>query len=539
MAKARRIRLGLRFYVVAAMLMVMVFGVLIISIITQQLAQRFFMTEKENSTGILMTVLARDVDNLDVKGDDLRTDQGQRAVAEALVRRHFNPLFMTRLAIISPAKIPLAGTVPMAELQAMANDAKGKIDNEAPVAYYRDEDHGMSIRVLAPLQVSHISLGYVIVDYTVGELNALLLFSSSAILLYALVYGLVAVLVGVVAIDSLLLKPIKRLLEVTATVASGEYPVPDALDIPATGEMQPLVANFAVMVTSLREKQAEVQRRITELEQVNRELEQAQVHLMRSEKMASLGQLAAGLAHELGNPLSAIQGLAEILGDDGYAEAEKRDLLPDLKREVERMTAIIRGLLTYARPGGGERSIVDLRSLLIGTVRLVMPQAIFRYVHIALDAPEAAGWNIMAVREGLEQALVNLLLNAAQAMDGQGEIRIRLRVLGEVDTSLKERFMHKLDPGRSHFMLTIEDSGPGIDPEKIHKIFDPFFTTKAVGEGTGLGLSITQKIIEENDGIIDVESAPGSGAIFVIFLPAYADEEDDGEGGDSATGGTG
>ena len=161
MGSKRKIQLGLRFYVVAAMLMVMVFGILIIAIITQQIGQRFFMTEKENSTGILMTVLARDVDNLDVKGDELRTNNGQRAVAEALVRRHFNPLFMTRLAIISPAKIPLAGTVPMDELQAIANDAKGKINNEAPVAFYRDEDNGMSIRVLAPLQVSPLSIGSV------------------------------------------------------------------------------------------------------------------------------------------------------------------------------------------------------------------------------------------------------------------------------------------------------------------------------------------------------------------------------------------
>jgi len=506
------------------MLMVMVFGILIISIITQQLGQRFFMTEKENSTGILMTVLARDVDNLDIKGDDLRTNRGQQMVAKALVRRHFNPLFMTRFAIISPAKIPLAGNVPVTELQNIANDAKGKINNDAPVAFYRDEDQGMSIRVIAPLQVSHIPLGYVIVDYTVGELNSLLLFSSSAILLYALIYGLVAVLVGVVAIDSLLLKPLRKLLAVTATVARGEYPPAEELNIPATGEMQRLVANFGAMVESLREKQGEVQRRIAELETVNRELEQAQVHLMRSEKMASLGQLAAGLAHELGNPLSAIQSLAEILADDSYADAEKQDLLPDLKREVERMTGIIRGLLTYARPGGGEVAVFDLRAQLIDTIRLVMPQPIFRYVHIALDAPESTRWTVSAVREGLEQAVVNLLINAAQAMDGQGEIRIRLRELGEVDGALKERFINKLDPGRSHFMLTIEDNGPGIAPEKVGRIFDPFFTTKAVGEGTGLGLAITQKIIEENKGIIDVESAPESGAIFIIFLPAHTDE---------------
>ncbi|MBW2091172.1 MAG: PAS domain S-box protein [Deltaproteobacteria bacterium] len=231
------------------------------------------------------------------------------------------------------------------------------------------------------------------------------------------------------------------------------------------------------------------------------EHKQLEKQLFHSEKLASIGILAAGIAHEIGNPLSAISGYTQILQNSGISEDEAKEYLDAVADQARRIQRIIENLLDYSRPSTGIRSELNV----VETVRTVMSmlasQQAFKGLEINLNLDD----DLPAVnmdRDHLAQLIINMALNAAQAMQGSGSL--------EITAALQE----------DRILIQLSDSGPGI-PEAIkNRIFDPFFTTKSVGEGTGLGLSICQKIVESYNGSIAFDSQPGQGATFTISLPA-------------------
>jgi signal transduction histidine kinase len=246
--------------------------------------------------------------------------------------------------------------------------------------------------------------------------------------------------------------------------------------------------------------------------------------LIRTEKLASVGQLAAGVAHEIGNPLAAVLGYVDILRADAAGDgpplmtgAERRDALERVKAETQRINKIIQDLLAYSRPTKEEAEVTDPRKVLQSAQALLTPQARFRGVKIRVQDPVSTVGETVAGRTGdrswprvlastgrLNQVFLNLLLNAADAMDGQGVVTVAC-----------ERLMDKV-------RIRFRDEGPGISGDMARKIFDPFFTTKAPGQGTGLGLSISRSIVEANHGTLElIPTEPGErGATFLITLPA-------------------
>jgi signal transduction histidine kinase len=228
--------------------------------------------------------------------------------------------------------------------------------------------------------------------------------------------------------------------------------------------------------------------------------------LIRSEKLASVGQLAAGVAHEIGNPLAAILGYVDILRAEltsagTLSPDERRDALERVKAETQRINRIIRDLLEYSRPSHEEATCIDPLRVVRSAEALLSPQARFRkiaVVHLPADGP----WPSVLVSPGrLTQVVVNLLLNAADAMEGEGTIEISCSAQGD------------------RARLTVADEGPGIPAELQRKIFDPFFTTKAPGRGTGLGLSISRAIVESLGGTLELDPQAQRGGRFVIDLP--------------------
>ncbi len=512
-----RFRLGIRFYLFAGMVAVMSAGVAVIALATQELAQKFYLIEKEDETGFMVSLLSRELAQDGASG--MASDDKKAETARKIIRQHFDPVFMRGITILNFAYRLLDSSYQdAAELYDLVHGAKKFAAYSAPKAAFLREQKPPVVRVVAPWRdVNNVS-GYVVIDYKLGDMAKLLLFSRGIIFAYALFYMLVSVITGLFIADAYIIKPLKGLLAATTKVTGGDFDVERELNIKTKGEMAGLLSNFRVMIDSLEAKEIELNNRIQELERVNKALEQAQTNLMRSEKMASLGSLAAGLSHEIGNPLASIQGYAEIIESEKTPEAVAQ-FAPEIRKELDRINRIIRGLLAYGRPGSGEKSLVNMAELISEVMRMVSPQRTFKDISFNADFSGRASWNVKAVREGLEQALVNLFLNASQAMDGKGEIKIKLQSLGEANNILKNKYAYKLDPTKDYIILSIEDSGKGIPEENLTKIFDPFFTTKPVGQGTGLGLALTHKIIEENEGIIDVESAAGIGAIFFIILP--------------------
>ncbi len=252
------------------------------------------------------------------------------------------------------------------------------------------------------------------------------------------------------------------------------------------------------------------------------ELERRQHTLVRAEKLASLGTLLSGVAHELNNPLSNISSSAQILKEDPDAEASFRtQLIEDIDAETLRARRIVRALLDYAGDREFKPAPVPLAELVAETLRFLKSKRP-PGVEVRVDiAPELS---VQGDRPRLQQVLLNLIVNAWDAMAEQGDIggelaiAARAGVVGKHDGFAAQAGQCR--PGSAVIDLTLADSGPGIPPELLARVFDPFFTTKAVGHGSGLGLFITYEIIEEHGGCIGVANRPQGGAEFRIRLPA-------------------
>jgi signal transduction histidine kinase len=254
------------------------------------------------------------------------------------------------------------------------------------------------------------------------------------------------------------------------------------------------------------------------------ELEQRQKRLLRSEKLASLGTMLAGVAHELNNPLSNISLSCQIMQEE-IADNEierKKELLEQIDDQTERARKIVRTLLDFARDKPIKREKIAL-STLIEEVLLLLKGETPAGVTIVCEIP--AEIVLQADKRRVEQAFLNLIKNALEAIGETGEIHIKATRHRLTKESLiaapghDTRFLGKCNPGTEAIDIEIRDSGPGIPADILPRIFDPFFTTKDVGKGMGLGLFIIYEIVEEYNGCISVDSEPGRGSVFHIRLP--------------------
>jgi two-component system NtrC family sensor kinase len=271
---------------------------------------------------------------------------------------------------------------------------------------------------------------------------------------------------------------------------------------------------------------------------------EAQAQRVRIEKLASVGRLAAGIAHEIGNPLGAIHGYVHIARMRGGDVPGVGEALDGLERESLRIDRIVRGLLDYARPRRVTPRPIDVNDVVHGVVGLLRDQGVLRRVQVEKALDDALP-PLFGERHELEQVLVNLLLNAVDAMDGTGALVLRTRVTSAVelrqpairriadagtvsmDRAPAARVAEWLDragnPDRI-VQVVVADSGSGVAPENAERIFDPFFTTKEPGKGTGLGLAIVARIVDSLQGTVWVQPAREGGAAFVMLfaVPALA-----------------
>jgi len=251
--------------------------------------------------------------------------------------------------------------------------------------------------------------------------------------------------------------------------------------------------------------------------QMIKELEQRQKYLMRSEKLASLGTMLSGVAHELNNPLSNIWSSGQILLEelDTTDTARQKKLVGQINEQSMRARNIVRSLLDFARDRRFVRESLGLREVVEQTVQFLrgeLPAGVRVVLDIAQDIA------LQADRQRLQQVLLNLIKNAMEAVGDAGEVTVSAKYLAKADKAFP--FPDNCPVSGPAVDLEVRDSGPGIPAETLPRIFDPFFTTRAVGHGMGLGLFIVHQIIEEHGGCIVAVSNPGEGARFHIRLPA-------------------
>ena len=339
-----------------------------------------------------------------------------------------------------------------------------------------------------------------------------------AVYISVLVAADVCILVGYVAyqVEKTVLRPLRHAMAAAEEIAAGDL----ARRLPAgdTHEM----ANLATSVNRMTDR-----------------LIEDRAHLVRAEKMASVGRLAAGVAHEIGNPLGAINGYTHVQRQRSAADTGAEDALAGLERESARIDRIVRGLLDFARARPRTQGPVDVNDTARMVVELLSTQGVLKHIELHVS-PSADITVVSGDRHDLEQAFVNLLLNAVDAMGGRGSLSIIVRrttrlalQAGGRRSDASEPQLHPpnartlrwLESGGSNdiAMIVITDSGPGISPEDAERVFEPFYTTKDPGKGTGLGLAIVARSIENFGGTIWVSRAREGGAAFRILLPLMSE----------------
>ncbi len=296
-----------------------------------------------------------------------------------------------------------------------------------------------------------------------------------------------------------LINPILALKESARAIEGGD--LDQVVELDREDELGELGRSFNSMASALKGHRRDLEEANGSLVAANEELRLLQTELVRSERMAAVGQLAAGLSHEIDNPIGVIMGFAELLLEDAPPGDPRREDLTRILDESRRCKRIVRGLLDFSRPPALGVAPTDLTESLGQTVEAAKTQRLFRDVKINLDTSPVP--KIMADPDRLRQVFMNLMINSAQAMPDGGNIDIKLR--------------HEETAGEVR--ISFSDTGPGISLENMGRIFDPFYTTKRPGEGTGLGLPICVRLLEEHGGKVWVESAPGAGATFTVSLP--------------------
>ena len=320
--------------------------------------------------------------------------------------------------------------------------------------------------------------------------------ASFTSLIWLLLFVALVVSLTMLFYRRLVVYPVERLKELVG--------LGDASGLSQFGESQRGDFGFLSRgIIAMNQKMADDSKELSE--RLN-DLTQAQGQLVRAERLAVVGQLAAGVAHEVGNPLAVVSGYVEMMAAGDLEGSQQERALESMARELERMNRTIRDLLDFSRNEesiSGTASVVDA---IAHVERLMRAQSRWRQVHFDFLMPPSTVHVAMA-SDKLVQLLLNLCLNSCVAMDGQGKLRLSWE---QVDSEIE---------------IYVDDSGPGVPEELKREIFEPFFTTREAGEGTGLGLSVCESILHSVGGRIWVETSPLEGARFGISLAGQGFED--------------
>ena len=336
-------------------------------------------------------------------------------------------------------------------------------------------------------------------------LNGLLLFMLATVswqspqrhtvLLVAGAGAVVVCAVLLVVLTGLVQRPMVELQEKMARVGEGDLSV-GVNFAGRNDEIGDLGRNFNRMVQRLRES-------VDEIERLHR------TQMSRAEHLATLGELATGLAHEIRNPLAGIAGVVEIIGRDLPPTSPARAVVKDVRLEISQINRIVTDLLQTARPHPPEIRRSDLNTTVEHAIMLARQQALSKPIQIEFRKQPSLP-EVEHDSDQIHQVLLNLLINSMQAIEGAGKINVEVEQQGKSAA------------------IIVSDTGRGIAPEHLPNIFRPFYTTK--GNGTGLGLSLARRIVEDHQGRIHVSSSPGQGTRFVVILPLERPTEPQGRG---------
>jgi two-component system NtrC family sensor kinase len=404
--------------------------------------------------------------------------------------------------------------------------------------------HYKKLILCSPLWFRGKVAGAIQMEIPIGDVMMHLLESQRMILISIILDAIVLIVFGSFLLSRVLVKPLKELVQLTQKISEGDFS--QKIEVTSRNEIGQLISSFNRMIEKLKENQESLDNHLASLESANKQLKQAQEELIRTEKLASIGRFAAGVAHEVGNPLGSILGYTSILEKNGIDREESKDYLKRIEKEIERINRIVRELLDFSRPSKFEIQEVNMNKVVENTLSLISYQKNFKNVETRLELEPNLPM-IKGDESQLSQVLINIILNGIDAMPNGGTLEIHTgeyvvedvfprrlqppyarRRKGDPE-ELDYFHLRKADPlsslltkfsrGDRLVRIRVSDTGIGMKKEDLERIFDPFFTTKSPDKGTGLGLSISLRIVESMGGEIKVESEIEKGTSFELYFP--------------------
>ena len=369
-----------------------------------------------------------------------------------------------------------------------------------------------NVVLASPLKTSRGFQGSLYVFSGLESIYAKIRASESVILAYIAMNALILVIFGIYLLSRTVVRPINRLVAVTEKF-DGNIPVLEKGESP-NNEIGQLSQSLNRMLRQLDANERKLKENIISLEAANREIRRTQDEMVASEKMASVGRLATGVAHEIGNPLGIMLGYIELLQREDFTALERKDFLRRMETEMTRIHRIIRDLLDFSRPSTSEEQFSDAHETLEEVLAVIGPQPLFEKVHIVRTL-DAKAVTVKVAKDLLKQVFLNIIINAADAMAGERNFDGKdPQSILTIESSNQGGFL----------IMRFSDTGCGVSSEDLKHLFDPFFTTKSPGKGTGLGLSICYTIMNRTGGGIRAESKPGKGTTVTLEIPLCNNE---------------
>lgn len=342
--------------------------------------------------------------------------------------------------------------------------------------------------------------------------------TQKILLVYMIINTLLLTLVGLYRLSKIYLQPVQRLVRIAEAYEDENDLIFSVRK--QDNELKKLSNALNRMLRQISADKEKLRATVASLKQANIDLKQAQDEIIRAEKLASVGRLSSGIAHEIGNPIGIIIGYLELLKQNNLSVQEKGEYLSRAEDEINRINKIIRQLLDFSRPSQASPSKVSVHEALSDVASMLASQPIISNMNLKLDLRAESDW-VFADSDQLRQIFLNLIINAADAVsfvkNKPGELKIQTELIPLPHAeAIKQRETLK---------IKFTDNGHGIPPEHLSNIFDPFYTTKEPGKGTGLGLSVCFMIIENIGGTIKVSSAENRGTTVTLFLPLFLFED--------------